>query len=238
MILVKRVQGKIRRLLGGRWHNAPTRLTSRGVSHRRWSQTQRDLEYNYWVHGYPKEVPPGRDLREYYAERYWALNREMFKTINGFAGQTVLDVGCGPFGSLDLCDARQVIGVDPLAIDYQSIYGFADNFIVLPVQAERIPLLDGVMDSVVSINALDHFERPYEALEEMHRVCKVGGHVLLATDVGGTPEHPCNIEPGHLDEFFDAARFEAIERDGGTHIKSSWSEAMEIPVYVFHGVKR
>ena len=237
---VLRVTSNSRQVVfGARSPNSPTKLTARGVSEKAWRRSQTELELNYWVHQYPKEVPQGKGLKEHYQECYWSLNRSMFKTIPvDYTGKTVVDIGCGPFGSLDFRSARVLIGVESLARDYQNHYGFDENFVVIDAPAEQIPLLDGVADVVVCINALDHFHKPYSALEEMVRLCKAGGHFLLATDVGGTPDHPCNINRRHLDEFIKTSGFDVVEKDCGTHIPSSWEAEAQIPLYVFHGVKR
>jgi SAM-dependent methyltransferase len=239
MQMIRTVVEKLNRcVLGANTLQHPNRFTARGVSRRRWQRTQIEHELNYWLHQYPREVPDGFDRRDFYRSYYWKVNRGMFKTLDGvFDRARVVDVGCGPYGSMDYSGAAGVIGIDPLAHEYQHHYGFDDGLLILNAPAESIPLLDESADVVVSVNALDHMCRPYEALEEMHRICRRGGHFALATDVGGTPQHPCNIDARHLDDFFGRTGMKALEQDCGTHIPSGWPPEMQVPVYVFHGVK-
>ena len=47
----------------------------------------------------------------------------------------------------------------------------------------------------------------------------------------------CLYGKEHLDEFFKAHAFSVIEQDAGLHVPNDWPAEMEIPAYVFHGVK-
>jgi SAM-dependent methyltransferase len=242
MSLLTRIHSKFRRaVLGARMVNYPSNLTARGISRGAWERVQQDHELNYWVHEFPSQVPAGKTPAQYHAERAWVINRRMFKSLDGahpFDKEIVLDVGCGPYGSVDFAGAKVVIGVDPLAPAYQKHCEIAPGMVILSADAEALPLLDDVFDVVISINALDHFHHPYEALEEMYRVCRPGGRFLLATDIEGTPRHPVKIRREHLDEFFSQHPFQVVEQDAGLHLENDWPSEMEIPLYVFHGLKQ
>ncbi len=45
--------------------------------------------------------------------------------------------------------------------------------------AEKIPLPDGSIDSILCTQVLEHVPHPATALQEMHRVLKSGGYILL-----------------------------------------------------------
>lgn len=105
--------------------------------------------------------------------------------------------------------------------------------------AERIPLKPQSVDAVYCINALDHFQSPYEALEEALKILKPGGYLALSTDVDGTPGHPCKILAQDLDEFLvNSGRFTLLERRCSTDIGSSWPSDMGIPLFAFQGIKK
>lgn len=240
MSLLSRIHSKFRRsALGARMANYPSNLTTRGISRRKWEGFQTDHELNYWVHEFPQQVPQGKTPHEYHMERAWPINRAMFRSLasDSFVNKVVLDVGCGPYGSMDFSGARTVIGLDPLGFDYQHHCAMTPGLIVLCADAEQVPLLRNVVDVVVCINALDHFHHPYDGLKEMYRVCRPGGHFLLCTDIEGTPHHPVKIRREHLDEFFGKRAFTVIEQEAGTHVANDWPKEMEIPAYVFHGIK-
>jgi ubiquinone/menaquinone biosynthesis C-methylase UbiE len=105
-----------------------------------------------------------------------------------YAGKRVLDVGCGPRGSLEWADmAARRVGLDPLAKKYRQL-GIAEQrmeYVAAP--AETIPAEDGSFDVVTSFNALDHTDDPRAAAREMCRVLAPGGTLLLATDVNHEP---------------------------------------------------
>jgi SAM-dependent methyltransferase len=213
----------------------PDAATSRGIDREAWKRTQVEHELDYWNRVYPAEVGQTHDPAAQYRERYWPLNKSMFRDCSfSFADRVVLDIGCGPFGSMDLSPARRFIGLDPLADEYQSTYGADARMTILAAEAESIPLPDQSVDTVVCVNALDHFHQPYRALDEMVRVLRRGGEILLATDVGGTPRHPCNIQEAELSAWIGARRLRVLHIDCGTHLPSSWPAGTEIPLFVLH----
>jgi ubiquinone/menaquinone biosynthesis C-methylase UbiE len=76
--------------------------------------------------------------------------------------------------------------------------------------AEQLPWDDASFDSVVSVNTFHHLERPKGVLEEMLRVLKPGGKLVL-----------CDLSPRGFQIFDRIHRFE-----GGTHprLKNSFAE--------------
>ncbi|MDX8376715.1 MAG: methyltransferase domain-containing protein [Mariprofundales bacterium] len=96
----------------------------------------------------------------------------------------ILDVGCGP-----LCLARYIkkgtkIYLDPLLDDYRRAYPnmlpASDPEGMHSTQAENIPEPDASIDVVVCTHALDHMHNPELALNEMRRVMKTDGILLLS----------------------------------------------------------
>ena len=114
-------------------------------------------------------------------------------TAADYAGKRVLDVGCGPRGSLEWATmARERVGVDPLAGEYLRMGAFDHAMTYVEARAESIPYPDGHFDIVCSFNSLDHVDDLDETVAEIKRVTAVGGLMLLLTDVHGepTPQEP------------------------------------------------
>lgn len=118
-----------------------------------------------------------------------------------YAGKTVLDIGCGPRGSLEWATmAARRIGVDPLANDYLRLgaRNHAMEYIAAPCEA--IPLDAGSCDIVCAFNSLDHVVDPTAAIAEIKRVTRRGGLFLLLVEVNHAPTvcEPHELTPDWL----------------------------------------
>lgn len=140
-----------------------------------------------------------------------------------YAGKRMLDVGCGPRGSLEWAGmAARRAGVDPLADAYRRRLGTGAHAMeYLAAPAEAIPAPDASFDVVSSFNSLDHVEDVGAAAAEMLRVLAPGGTLLLGVDVNHapTPTEPHQLGWDVLEKFVpplavtDERRLEP--RDGG-----------------------
>jgi SAM-dependent methyltransferase len=105
-----------------------------------------------------------------------------------YAGKRVLDVGCGPRGSLEWADmASERVGVDPLADLYLKLGADAHRMRYVMAPAEAMPFADGSFDVVSSFNSLDHVDDVERTAAEIIRILAPGGSFLLLTDVGHKP---------------------------------------------------
>jgi len=105
-----------------------------------------------------------------------------------FHGKRVLDVGCGPRGSLEWATgAAARVGLDPLADRYRElgIERHAMSYVRAP--AERMPFGDASFDVVASLNSLDHVDDVDRAVGEITRVAAPGATWLLTVEVGHEP---------------------------------------------------
>ena len=101
-----------------------------------------------------------------------------------YAGMRVLDVGCGPRGSLEWASGvRRRIGLDPLARDYRA-FGTARHAMgYVSASSAAMPLADRAFDIVASFNSLDHVDDLRGTLDEIERVLAPGGRLLLIVEV-------------------------------------------------------
>ncbi len=108
------------------------------------------------------------------------LTRNLRTVMSEFSpGCSVLDVGCGPSSYL------AQLGIDPIGLDYSHEYirqyrksghmGVVGSADVLPFQSRTF-------DSIWTIGVFHHLtdNSVREAVREMTRTCRPGGHVVVA----------------------------------------------------------
>jgi SAM-dependent methyltransferase len=122
-------------------------------------------------------------------ERYRAGELERVKDAAAryqvpIAGRVVLDVGCND-GALTAgyasLGAREVVGVD---VDADAIARAAKRVPpvrVLVSSTDRIPLPDASVDTAVSYDVFEHVANPYALAQELARVVRPDGCVLIGT---------------------------------------------------------
>ena len=117
-------------------------------------------------------------------------------TADSYRGLRVLDVGCGPRGSLEWAtEALERVGIDSLVPEYLKLGADKHKMTYVHASAERIPFADGHFDIVCSFNSLDHVDRLDDSLAEIHRVLKSGGLFLLIVEANheATETEPISI---------------------------------------------
>jgi ubiquinone/menaquinone biosynthesis C-methylase UbiE len=142
----------------------------------------------------------------------------LFTTLFGldagfYRGKRLLDIGCGPRGSLAWASrANRRVGLDPLADEYRALGADGHDMEYVAARAEEMPFEDGAFDVVSSLNSFDHVDDPARTVAEIKRVTARGGHFLLAVEVG---HEPTETEPHSLSwdasDLFEP-EFEIVER--------------------------
>jgi SAM-dependent methyltransferase len=148
------------------------------------------------------------------SSRYYMLSelRQRFEELIAqrraeLAGGTLVDLGCGamPYRPLFAPHVRRYIGAD-----------LPDNpeaDLLIPADG-RLPLADGVVDVVLSSQALEHVVDPAAYLAEARRVLRPGGLLLLSTH-GYWMYHP------HPTDYWrwTGSGLQKIISDAGLHIE-------------------
>ncbi|MDH3217439.1 MAG: class I SAM-dependent methyltransferase [Candidatus Krumholzibacteria bacterium] len=134
----------------------------------------------------------GRESSEAYADWEYsegtALVRECLEPHGDLQGKRVLDVGCGLGGKTVAYGeggVSQVFGadlsIDNVATSQRHTAKTPRPFVwaFFAADAARLPVPDGLFDTVITNDAMEHFVDPEAALREMVRVTKGGGVIWL-----------------------------------------------------------
>jgi SAM-dependent methyltransferase len=115
------------------------------------------------------------------------MTRRSLALLEAAAGRRILDVACGVGQDSAALAARgaAVVGVEPSArmTGMGRLYA-ADHETPLPGWvrgwSDALPFADASFDATLCKGAIDHFDRPDEAIGEMARVTRSDGRVVLA----------------------------------------------------------
>jgi ubiquinone/menaquinone biosynthesis C-methylase UbiE len=155
-------------------------------------------ELRFWERKRREEGNLAHDHYEQFYTTVFGLSREFYE------GKRVLDIGCGPRGSLEWADcATERIGLDPLADDYLKLGADRHKMKYVKAAAESVPFPNGYFDVVTSFNSLDHVDKPNPAILEIIRVVKSGGTCLLIVEINHapTPTEPLTLRRTILRSF-------------------------------------
>jgi len=158
-----------------------------------------------------------------------------------WAGQRVLDVGCGGGFTCEFLAQRgaQAWGIDPSSacIAAARVHGAAADFSITykVATAEALPFPDCHFDRVICVDVLEHVADPQQAIAEISRVLKPGGlfcfdtinrtlrsrlimiwllEDLLRQIPRGIHDWHKFITPAELTHLLAQHRFQAIQIDG------------------------
>jgi len=139
----------------------------------RWRKAQ-EYELRFWQ-------SHARHLRE----RGRPVPRDLdYVLAAGLEGKRVLDVGCGPIGTVFHAPGAVRVGLDPLVGEYVTSLGFSACGVDLVAGiGENLPFVDETFDVVICGNVLDHVNQPGPALAEIHRVLQPDGRVMIAVHI-------------------------------------------------------
>jgi 2-polyprenyl-3-methyl-5-hydroxy-6-metoxy-1,4-benzoquinol methylase len=157
---------------------------------RRWASGRGTLSNNHY---------------QYFYTTYFGLPASYYD------GKRVIDIGCGPRGSLEwAAGAKERVGLDPLVDEYRALGIDRHSMKYVDGAAERVPFGDGYFDIVTTFNSLDHVEDVTAAVWEIKRIVKPGGLVLLITEINHAPRitEPHTLSEDVLQSFEPELRVE------------------------------
>ncbi len=146
----------------------------------------------------PGEVPGDMEL----------MHRKLYEFAAQYVeGKRVLDVGCGEgYGSVLLAQkAASLVGVDisEEAVAHAAAKYSLENVEFRSMPAERLSLPDGSFDILVCLEVIEHARDYIAAMEELRRVLKAEGTLILSTPNKNvtSPRRPRPLNIYHLHEF-------------------------------------
>lgn len=165
------------------------------------------FELGYWkiMKLISKDLTKNSHYKYFYTDNF-SISEEYYRD------KIILDIGCGPRGSLEWADmAKERIGMDPLADQYLKMGAKAHKMSYVKAYVEDIPFPDDYFDIISSFNSLDHVESMELACREIRRVLKPGGLFLLLVDIHTKPTltEPQTMNWNFIKEYFPD--FEVLE---------------------------
>ncbi len=104
-------------------------------------------------------------------------------------GSLVLDVACGTAeNGRYISKFATYVGVDfsDIAIE-MARHNKSENFKIVKAVSSDLPFNDNTFDIVLATYALEHFLDPQYAIDEMYRVCKKGGMIIMLSPAWDLP---------------------------------------------------
>jgi len=145
------------------------------------AKTKVASELRYWKKQ-TRKGPLKNKHYKYYFTTNFKLNEDFYRN------KKILDVGCGPRGSLEWADmASERIGLDPLADSYRKFQIDHHKMKYVTAPSEEIPFPDRYFDVVSSFNSLDHVDNLEQTVKEIIRVIAPSGRFLLIVEVDHPP---------------------------------------------------
>jgi SAM-dependent methyltransferase len=185
-----------------------------------------DAEFEFWR---KTRETAGGTLQNGYFEQLFTDQFGLTRAF--FAGKRLLDIGCGPRGSLEWAtDAARRVGLDPLVDRYREFGIDAHAMEYCSAPAEKIPFPDESFDVVSSLNSLDHVDNLQATTDEITRVLVCGGSFLLEVEFGHRPTdaEPVEIPANFVESLQPTFRAELNQRfaSPGGRIHSAYVEAV------------
>lgn len=150
-----------------------------------------------------------RTLKEHWYFVLQDLENEIIKYKQLMTGR-VLDFGCGQKPYEQLFNASQYIGLE-YDCEISRMGNKADAF----YDGKTFPFEDNSFDNAISTQVLEHVPNPYECMNEVARVLKPGGYLMLSVpflqEQHGAPYDFQRFTEFGIRTMFENTGFEIIE---------------------------
>lgn len=170
------------------------------VARRRSMDEKSSHEMKWWRDRKAVEGMLNNSHYEYFFTAHFELEKDFY------SGKKVLDIGCGPRGSLEWADkTSERVGLDTLADFYRELGTEKHKMKYCAAPSEDIPFPDEYFDLVSSFNSLDHVDDLDKTIANIKRVLKPGGAFILLVEVNHKPTmcEPIFFSWDIIDKFSD-----------------------------------
>lgn len=155
--------------------------------------------------GYYKTDNTGQILRyEWYAQKY-------FENVRG---KKILEIGCGDGGVINLLRERNdVFAVDLSKKGVEFLKKMGIKASLKDISKEKLPFEDSKFDYVIILETLEHLKSPQFAIEEIQRVLKRNGIMIVSTPNPRTAHkliYPSLFKQKNFKEYLENNRFEVL----------------------------
>jgi SAM-dependent methyltransferase len=231
------------------------RIVSHSVDADRWQQAQR-WEREHWIAAQRHRARWGKNViwRALHVlgrvprhrgddwNRWWEAAFDGYSFLPDHVGNT-LEVGCGPYTNVRLignrCTFDHLVLSDPLIRTYAKFkltfvsQMYRDVACVLDDHPlEELPFADDYFDLTVMINVLDHVRDARACMENLIRVTRRGGFLIIGQDLSDDDDstalleeddslvgHPIKLDEDwfrpYLDSGFQHVKYEILPREQG-----------------------
>lgn len=149
------------------------------------------------------------------APHNWLVHKlfleHFYDAVQKFAAGRLLDIGCATKPWKPILDPHVsgYVGVDHVDSPHQLEY------VDIVADAYDTTVEEASFDTVISTAVLEHLERPQDAINEMHRVLKPGGHAIISAPLfwhlHEEPRDFFRYTKYGLTFMFETAGFEVVE---------------------------
>lgn len=158
---------------------------------------------------------PNINTSEYWDEHQTALDfglrQRKYLDIAG-SGERIIELGCGLSPTMNMANFNERYGVDFSPETIKRAKELYPDVRFILTSCTDVPLEGGLFDAVIAGEVIEHMEDPDSLINEMTRLARRGGKIILSTP------HLEFEEPEHLWEF-DENWF--IERGFNTEVVHS-----------------
>ena len=157
------------------WREATRRKLARRALERQLAYQQRKAAH---VRGREEEIIVAMKRS---SRRVWEL-LDTFQPIAPAA--RVVEVGSGAHGLIFYFGSQHAIGVDPLAVNYRSLFPrWQSCALTVAAVGESLPFPDQSFDIVLCNNVVDHAESPRKIAGELARILVPGGLLYFTVNI-------------------------------------------------------
>lgn len=158
--------------------------------------------------------------RDYYSGknrsnlRYRWYADTFFKKVKN---KRILEIGAGEGGVISqLNDKNIVIGSDISESGVDQCNKLGIKCILNDISSEKLPFNNGTFDYVIMLEVLEHVKSPQIAIEEIQRVLKKNGKLIVSTPnprMGHKFIYPSVFEFWNLKKYYENLGFEIVNID-------------------------